>query len=461
MSFVKKYFLPILILLLTFSLLCIFRAVPVTQLWKGFSVLYVPAETQPEVVLNTLSENGCEGTISFYNQGIPYVNEFLPIKADRNDAYLSGRNSYFFDKDHKVMIYYIPEQFSSNATKAVSSLVNDHNIDAGLDCKSSFPLITPIICIIAAALFLLFAENKIVFLLSVLFPIFYSFSMPFYVNSSAICILYYGIYLSQKIWNRKGNIRYILTSPLIISSVFISLAATFTCSLLSGILFVLTLCSAIFVLFIYKNLETSRNESSRFNPVLIRPANKMKIMNVKSVKKIFISISAVIVLTVLYFTSVDLFSISNAQDLSFPMPTSYNEKTDIPVINDYVKWTWKEITKPYKSVYDSQSNEPEEGETITVRRFINSQDGIKTKEEVLFTYDQNFRNDVIELIDSLNYPAVEKLMKLQGIDSAVNYSYGSGEKFSFFSLMIMLVMIILPAVLAILYLNGIRKNGAF
>ena len=157
MKYVKKFIIPLIISCATLILLFIFRSVPVAQLWKGFSVLYVPVNTDANVVLNTLSENGCEDVISYYNQNVPYVNEFLPIKRDASDAYLAGRNAYFFDKEHSVMIYYIPNTYIKNAVKAVSSLVNDYKIDAGLDAKSSFPLATPVICIIVAFLCFIFS----------------------------------------------------------------------------------------------------------------------------------------------------------------------------------------------------------------------------------------------------------------------------------------------------------------
>ena len=67
MKYVKKFIIPLIISCATLILLFIFRSVPVAQLWKGFSVLYVPVNTDANVVLNTLSENGCEDVISYYN----------------------------------------------------------------------------------------------------------------------------------------------------------------------------------------------------------------------------------------------------------------------------------------------------------------------------------------------------------------------------------------------------------
>lgn len=460
MKYVKKFIIPLIISCATLILLFIFRSVPVAQLWKGFSVLYVPVNTDANVVLNTLSENGCEDVISYYNQNVPYVNEFLPIKRDASDAYLAGRNAYFFDKEHSVMIYYIPNTYNKNAVKAVSSLVNDYKIDAGLDAKSSFPLATPVICIIVAFLFFIFSKNKLPYFVSCIFSLIFTFTMPFYINAAAVCIYFYVVFMMQILWNRKGNIKYLLTKPLIVILITISLVSSFFVSFVSGILFVLCIASSFLLLVVVKSLSDIKDSKLRFNPVPIRPAHLMNMINIKSIKKIFISVAGSVILFVLYITSVNVFSISNSQDLSFPMPTSYNEQTGIPVMNDYLVWTWNAVTKPYRSVNSIQTEIPAEGETVTIQRFVNSSEGIKTKEEVLFCFDKDFKKQVIDAIDDLNYPAIEKLMKVQDEGFSVNYSYGSGEKFSITSVIIMLVMILLPCGMAIFYLSGRRKYGS-
>lgn len=459
MDYIKKYIVPLVLCIGIFLLMLVLRTVPVSRLWKGFSVLYVPVDTKPELIFDTLGNNGCYDVVSYYNQKVPFINEFLPVKSSSYDSYLSGRNAYFFDKDRSVMIYYIPEKYSKNASKAVTSLINDYGIDAGLDCKSSFPLLTPLICLAAFFVFLFLSKNKFIFLTASIFPLIYTFMMPFYTNAAAVSISLYSLFLMEKIWKRKGSIKFILNSTVMIIFSVAGIIASFFASFVSGLVFILSICGSILLLYVISNFMNYINNKTRFNPVMIRPAHLMNILTENTVKKSFISGIAVIILFVLYITSVNVFSISNSQDLSFPMPTRYNTDNGIPVIKDYVIWTWNSITMPYKSLNSITSAEPEEGESVVIQRFVNTEDGIKRKEEVLYTFDQDFKDDVIESIDDLNYPAVEKLMKLQDKGFSVDYSYGSGEKFSKKNIMLMLVLIILPFMMAIIYLTGRRKYG--
>ena len=257
------------------------------------------------------------------------------------------------------------------------------------------------------------------------------------------------LYLFLCSFHDADFVKYLLTKPLIVILITISLVSSFFVSIVSGILFVLCIASSFLLLVVVKSLSDIKDSKLRFNPVPIRPAHLMNMINIKSIKKIFISVAGSVILFVLYITSVNVFSISNSQDLSFPMPTSYNEQTGIPVMNDYLVWTWNAVTKPYRSVNSIQTEIPAEGETVTIQRFVNSSEGIKTKEEVLFCFDKDFKKQVIDAIDDLNYPAIEKLMKVQDEGFSVNYSYGSGEKFSITSVIIMLVMILLLCGMAI------------
>lgn len=143
------------------------------------------------------------------------------------------------------------------------------------------------------------------------------------------------------------------------------------------------------------------------------------------------------------------------------MPARYNTGSGIPALNDYVVFSWNTLTMPYKSLNESYSEIPEENECITVQRFKNTDGGIRTSQETVYRFDSDFKNEVISLIDGLDYPAVEKLMKKQGNDFFVDYSAGQGEKFSRASLILMLLLIIIPCGLTIFYLTGRKKHGDF
>ena len=459
MSNIKKYLIPAFVSAVILILMFVLRTVPVAKLWKGFAVLYVPSDTDGQTVFDVLDKCGCRDTISYYNQSIPFFNPYLPIKADYSDSYLSRRNSYFFDRDRKVMIYYIPDEYARQAKKAASVLQNECMIDAGLDSKSSFPLITPVICLIAAFIFMFLSKHKKIFFVSSLFFIIYSFAMPFYVNAASVCLTLFAVYLCQKVWRRKNGLSYVLKNCYVMILFAASLAASFFASFVSGFLFMLSSLASVLLLFIVNNMQNDYESRLRFNPTLIRPARLMKMICSETVNKGLIASASVIVLLILYLTSSSLFTISNSQDLSFPMPTRYNTVTDIPNLNDYIVWSWNTATLPYKSLNASYSEVPEEGESITIQRFKDTDDGVKTTEEVVFKYDSDFKNEVISAIDKLDYPAIEKLMKMQEKGFSVDYSFGSGEKFSKSNFIMMLIMIMIPCGMAIYYLGKKKRYG--
>lgn len=460
MNYIKKFVIPSFITIGIFALLLVLRTVPTAKLWKGFSVLYVPCDTDAKVVMTELQNAGCEDVISFYNQRIPFVNQFLPIKSDSNDSYLSGRNSYFFDKDRTVTLYYIPDRYSGHAKNACENLIKKHSINAGLDSKSSFPLLTPVICILAMLFLFIYAKKKFIFLTASLFPIIFTFTMPFYTNAACVCLYLYAAFLAQKIWKRKGSIDCLKNNFYVIILVAASLAGTFFSSFVSGLMFMLCLTASILLLFVLSNYETYKDSKLRFCPVLIRNARLMNMVNPTSIKKALIPIGSILILFVLYISSVNIFTAANSGDLSFPMPTRYNVETGIPNLNDYIVWNWNVVTKPYKSLNTVYSDFPEEGESVVIQRFKDSDDGVIATEEVLYCFDDSFRKEAVSLIDDLQYPAIEKLMKNQESGFNVDYSYGAGEKFSLVNIILMVVLFIIPCALMIVYRNGRRYGNA-
>ena len=206
MNYIKKFVIPAIVAVFIIILLAVLRTVPVSKLCKGYSVLYVPNGTEPGIVLNTLQDNGCKDVISYYNQKIPFKNSVLPVLPSSSMKYISGRNAYFFDESHNVMLYYIPDEYSRNAEKSVAALIKNHSLDAGLDSKSSFPLIPPVVCVCAALFFFIFARHKIVFSAASVFPVLFSFAMPFYTSATSVCIALYSIFLCQKLWRRKAAV---------------------------------------------------------------------------------------------------------------------------------------------------------------------------------------------------------------------------------------------------------------
>lgn len=459
MDFVKKYAVPAAVVLAAGVLLFVFRTLPASKLWKEYSVLYVPVETSAELVLSELQRQGCRDVISYYNQKDNLQSEILPVKTASAKRYLDARNVYFFDESRRMMIYYIPDKYAKNAAKAVSVLTDEYSVDAGLDAAAAFPLVPPVICVLTALVLLCFSRHKTVFFCAGLFPVLFVFSMPFYTNAAAVCILLYAFFLCQKVWKRRGALRYVLKTPYITVLFFVSAAVSFFASVLSGLLFFLSLAASASILSVASTHAEQREQTYRFRPVLIKPARMMNVLNVSSVKKAFVCEAAVFALFVFYAAGADAFSVSNSDGLSFPAPARYNTGNGIPTLDDYVAAAWNVLTLPYKSLNIRSSDIPGENECVAFREFENTADGVRTAGETVYCFDDDFKNEVIRSIDSFDYPALEKLMKMQEAGFSVGYAAGHGEKFSRASVILMLSMIIIPCGLTIFYLTGRKKYG--
>lgn len=462
MNYVKKYIFSFIIFAIYFIALFSFKTLPVSKLWNGYSAVYVPIKTESKLVLSILENAGCKDIISFDKQEIPFYSEFLPISFLDKFNYIENRKLYFFDKGKNVMIYYIPDEYNKNASAAVSILNNKYSIDAGLDCKSSFPVLIPIISFIVFFLFFIFSKNKLIYFCSSIFSLFFIFAMPFYLNASCVSFYFYLCFLCQKYWRRKNAIDCLIKKLGFIILLLLILSFSFFSSILSGILFIFSIvCSYLAIKMVYL-IQIEIESKIRFNPVLIIPSNHIKLLRAKDLKKSIVNIISSGIFIIFYIFSANLFIISNAEDLFFPMPTSYNKEKEnvniIPNLDNYLIWSWNTITLPFRSLNESYSIVPQEGETIKIQRFENTSQGIKTFDEVLYCYDDTFKENVINYIDELDYPAVEKLMKKQNKGFEIKYSKGLAEKFKKSNIILMLVIFLIPFLMAVNYLIGRKKD---
>ncbi|MDE6719358.1 MAG: hypothetical protein K2J68_05825, partial [Treponemataceae bacterium] len=63
-EFVKRYFAPAFVALFVTVLFVILRTHPSYKLWKGYTVLSVPYDSDDKAVSNALLEAGCSDVIS-------------------------------------------------------------------------------------------------------------------------------------------------------------------------------------------------------------------------------------------------------------------------------------------------------------------------------------------------------------------------------------------------------------
>ena len=106
----------------------------------------------------------------FVHLVIPPVERYPSVDS----SYLTKRLDYFRDEESKYRLYYIPEQFQGEATKAVQQIVKGTGASAGLDGKERYPWVVPLVCLVSYLILLLASKKKGVFMLPGIFPLIFS-----------------------------------------------------------------------------------------------------------------------------------------------------------------------------------------------------------------------------------------------------------------------------------------------
>lgn len=445
----KKFAAPALAALIVFLLMFLLKSVPASKLWKGYTMLSVPAGADKQAVNNLLREQNCGAYIALEKQNSSFSND-----------YEKARQKYFFDKEGAFRIYYIPDSNAGGAQKAARAIQSQLHLEATLGSRAAFPYITTIICLLVFGAFLYFAENKIVYAAASVPALFFSFCNPFYAAAAAVCLELYALFLAQKLWRRKQSLQCLGKNPFVI----VFLAAAFLISFAAGgakpIYFLLNVFCALCLLFLRFNMEVESEKSARFLPVFIRSAKRMNLLRVQNVKKASFSALGIFALFVFLLAGSDFVS-SGKKGLFFPAPTEYNElKRDFPTMKDYYAQAWNEKAAPYRSLNKEYPSAPKEGETVQMTHYEKTPDGIKSSSQVVCAYDKAFRKEAAAQLDLLSDPPIEKLWKAQGRNFSVKYSTGGSENASL-GVAAALLLAMLPSLFAALYYIFELKRGKY
>lgn len=456
MNYLKKFVLPLIIAAGILVLLISVRTIPVSKLWKNYTVLSVPKKADVSVVNQVLTENGVKNFISLEN----HVTEVFPVVLSlEKDSYVESKNAYFFDRSGKTRLFYIPDNQKRNALKAVDVLRQSYRISADMDSRSSFPWLTPVIALITAAIFFVLSKNRIVYSIPALYVVVFAFSNPFVSNAAAACLIFFLFYIFQKIWGRKDMSGFLRKNPVLLSFTVFPVLLSFTVSFISGAFFILSLAGALAGLVLYYFAEEYREGFYDFHPVLIRSAFSIRPMNLKSLKHMLLC-SVGILSLILLFLVTGSFSSSNSGDLSIPCPEEYNvSRVDFVNLDDYFIWKWNNLTASYRSINKVYAGFPEEGEEVSVQHFKRTEKGISTSTEVLYRYDEAFRKKVLNDIDHIEQPCLEKLWKSEGRNFSVGYSSGKQESLGAFSLVMLIISMLMPCSAACYYILEWRRKA--
>lgn len=433
------------ILLATFLL----KSAPSSKLWKSYTTLSVPVQTDASLVDKVLTEQNCSGFVALEGQ----------ISESASD-YEKRKSLYFFDKEKNYRLCYVPDSSAKAAERAAQILQANFHVNAFLGSKASFSYFPLLVCLAAFFAFLPFAENKAIFSVAAAPGVFYSFCNPFYAAAAAICLELYALFLCQKLWRRKGAAKALVENFYIALFFAAALLVSFAAGFKMGVLFAFnSLCSMSLALLLF-NCEVKKEKNARFLPVYIRSAKRAAAMTLESLKKAFFVSAEIFLLFVFLMTGTNFLSSGAKRGLLFPAPKEYNESDrDFPTLEDYFVEVWNKAASPYRSLNKKYSSVPAEGEVIEMTHYEKTGDGIKSRRELLLTYDKSFKRDAALALEKSDFPCLEKVWKAQGRQFSTAYSAGGSENAGFGIAAALLIAALLPFFAALRYIFVLRRGN--
>lgn len=449
MDRLKKFAAPalcaFLILLVTFLL----KSVPSSKLWKAYTTLSVPVQTDAALVEKVLKEQGCSDYVSLGGHAF-----------DGADEYEAKKSLYFFDKDKNYRVWYVPDSSAREAERAVQILQTNFHANAFLGSKASFSYFPLLVCLLAFFAFFFYAENRKVYSLSAAPGLFYAFCNPFYAAAAAVCLEFYALFLGQKLWRRKGALAALVQNFYII----LFCAAAFLLSLSAGfarsLMFALNLLCAGSLLLLYFNYETAAEKNARFLPVYIRSAKRAAAMTLEKIKKAFFVSAEIFVLFIFLLAGTNFLSSGGKKGLLFPAPKEYNEsEKEFPTLEDYFVEKWNKAAWPYRSLNKKRTEVPREGDVIEMTHYEKAGGAIRSRQEVLYTYNRAFKKDALAALDKSDFPSIEKVWKAQERQFSATYASGGSENAGMELVAALLFAALLPFFAALRYIFILRRGN--
>jgi len=457
----KKYIkiLAAVIFLLSIFIIFITRSVPKGQLWKDYIVLYVDNNVDNISIEQALEACGIKNTVSLSNQYLPLnLSEnsievsMLRINYKNPDfSYLSRRKAFFFDKSQQFRLYYVPIEYKDQLDSCIH-LLSSKKINCGKDTDSVYPYIIIFIILILSAILFYFTKNKRPFICGIFIPLLYLLCNPFYPVALSSCLFILCIYFLANLWRRKNIVQKIRENPFILLLLFVSFISAFSASLLSGFIFILMAAGTTAALFICLYTEDFFRNKKSFIPVYIRSAKRISLFAGKAfVSMTAVNISALVLIAVLFITSSNIFQIKISKLL---LPSSSSSESELlPQFEDYYRWTWNVKTYPYKSI--NQAGKADD-KVLFPSYSENKDTGIIELNYKEMLYNSDFKKNVYNDIDKLNFNSLEKVMKSEGESFIAGYSSTSNNKINLFGIIMSFICLLL---LLFIYFSIIIRKG--
>ena len=462
MNLELKKIIPFIISLLALFLLCHFRSMPVSQFWKGYRMLYVYGESLSEQdILTVLEKNGCTSVVSYGKQGLPLASHLSPVQAQDSSSYIYRRADFFMDKNHRAMVFYIPENQDSQLERAIREISSFQGTKAGTDGKSSFPWLAPIISLALFAFFFCFSKKRLLYAAGSFFMLLLSFSRPLFTVAAASSMYLFAFFIFHRVWMRKDFLKTVLNSHYVLLFALSPLLVLLLSSPLNSVFYLFALLGSASFVAIYALLEQSLESRYSFQPVFIRSARMIPVLGrlgIRLLGVLFLSLF-ITLLSFKFLGNVSSFS-NSASMPSLPAPVSHSDG-ELVQLSDFVNWSWNTVTFPYKKIGEGSDSVPQEGEVVSINDYQQAANGkIVRVSTPAFVFNSDFKDSVYKSIENLDYPALEKMMLRQGKNASFGYAKkAAASNAERFGSLLLLVFITLTAALGINYILGRKRYG--
>ena len=459
MKNLKHYLIPSFLILLSVVLLLVLKKTPSKKMWDDYSVFYIEETTDENYIENLFKNYNIKDFISLKNQKVPLtVSENTPeyslsLSSLEHSDYLDARIKYFFDKSGKFKIYYVENKYFKELNDMCSFIKDTSDFSCGVDSKESFPVFAFLI-LFAFFVFLVFkSEKKLLFVFASLIPLLYAFMLPFYSCFTGISLFLLGIFISLKLWNRKGGFKRLLK----VRSLHVVFILSFFCQIAQGalcvFLYIMTVISVISVFYLYRLFEEKYFLHFSFKPVQIRSAKTVSLLTKKSYLGVVFNTIAIFLF---FVASIFSFFLSPSLCREYLLLPSKKGSPSLVNLDDFFSWRWEALTFPYISL-NSPGNSKYDKKSVSFYVYSDEPDAIKESLKVM-SFDEKFIEDSLNSIENLSYPALEKMFLSQGMKKSYGYSSSGSQNVSVFTIMVVAVSLFVSAAfLLILKLNR-NKN---
>ena len=447
---------------------------PVSSLWKGYNILYVPVELEEQVVLQALESVGIEEVVSLSKQQQPVYSTFAPVQSivSTQHSYLRQRENYFFDRSRQMQLFYVPTVAMDRAQVAVDFLQSlPGGLNTGLEGKTTYPWIVPLVVFLVFLILVVLSQAKSFMLTAGFFPLLFSVCIPSYSGASGAILLLYCFFLCSTFWKRKEILKAIKKSALILLFGFASIPVAFIGSWKEGLLFLVTIVASLALCYILVNFAPKKSKG--FMPVPIRSARLVSLVSSVASFTLFIPAVAATILSVSLLFFGYFPSDTSINGLFLPAPARYTDtvsfdtisfedngqqvylEEELPSLVHYVDWVWDTLTYSYRSLHELQVFElVSAGETLLLPSYRVNHEGIIQEEYTpVYSLNDAFISSVMEGIQDGAFQ-IEAVLKKQNCFTSVVYrrmrdflAGGSqGQVFIFLSLLTTIVISLIAGI---------------